>query len=176
MRGTLRYTCCTRAELAPPGTVYTVRPPFAAPHDTMRTFFRAHWKVIVAILLLIGLAALTVNSSSAMPDPSLAARLRTHVVAVASTEHNTATPKALEEAAVYIENVLGSEGYRIRRQAYQAGGQTVRNIEVSVANVAPGARPARIFIIGAHYDSAPGRRAPTTMAAAPPPCWNWQGC
>jgi len=122
----------------------------------MRTFFRAHWKVIVAILLLVGLAALTVNSSSAMPDPPLAARLRTHVVAVASTGHNTATPKALEEAAVYIENVLGSEGYRIRRQAYRAGGQAVRNIEVSVANVAPGARPARIFIIGAHHDSAPG--------------------
>jgi Zn-dependent M28 family amino/carboxypeptidase len=30
------------------------------------------------------------------------------------------------------------------------------NIEVSVANLAPNTKPARIFIIGAHYDSAPG--------------------
>jgi hypothetical protein len=122
----------------------------------MRTFLRAHWKAIIAIVLLILLAMATVNPSSAMPDPSLSARLRTHVVAIASSEHNTATPQALERAAVYIEDVLGNEGYRIQRQEYEAGGHKVRNIEVSVANVAPGARPARIFIVGAHYDSAPG--------------------
>jgi hypothetical protein len=122
----------------------------------MRTFFRAHWKALVAIVLLIFLAMVTVNPSSAMPDPSLSARLRSHVEAIASSEHNTATPRALEQAAVYIEDVLGSEGYRIRRQEYEAGGHKVRNIEVSVANVAAGAKPARIFIIGAHYDSAPG--------------------
>jgi len=122
----------------------------------MRTFFRAHWKAIVAILLLIVLAMVTVNPSSAMPEPSLSTRLRAHVSAIASEEHNTATPRALEQAAVYIEDVLGSEGYRIRRQEYEAGGHMVRNIEVSVANVAAGAKPARIFIIGAHYDSAPG--------------------
>lgn len=122
----------------------------------MRTFLRAHWKAIVAIVLLVVLAMVTVNPSTAMPDPTLATRLRTHVDAIASEEHNTATPHALEQAAVYIEGVLGSEGYRIRRQEYEAGGHKVRNIEVSVANVAAGAKPARIFIIGAHYDSAPG--------------------
>jgi len=122
----------------------------------MRTFFRAHWKAIVAILLLMVLATLTLNTSSAMPEPVLAARLRTHVVAIASEQHNTATPRALERAAVHIEQTLEAEGYRVRRQAYRAGGQKVRNIEVSVANVAPGARPERIFIVGAHYDSAPG--------------------
>lgn len=123
----------------------------------MRTFLRTHWKAIVAIVLLILLAMVTVSPSSApMPEPSLSARLRTHVAAIASEEHNTATPRALEQAAVYIEGVLGNAGYRIRRQVYEAGGQKVRNIEVSVANVAAGAKPARIFIIGAHYDSAPG--------------------
>jgi hypothetical protein len=122
----------------------------------MRTFFRDHWKALVAIVLLVLLALLTVNPSAAIPEPSLAERLRAHVSAIASTEHNTATPAELEAAARYIEHALHTEGYQVRRQEYQAGGQKVRNIEVSVANVAPNARPARIFIIGAHYDSAPG--------------------
>lgn len=122
----------------------------------MRTFLHAYWKAIVVLLMLILLAALAFSPSSAMPDASLATRLHTHVAAIASSEHNTATPQQLEQAAGYIENVLGSEGYKVRRQAYRAGGQTVRNIEVSVSNVAAGAKPERIFIIGAHYDSARG--------------------
>jgi Zn-dependent M28 family amino/carboxypeptidase len=131
----------------------------------MRTFFRAHWKVIVAIVLLVLLAVFTVNPSAALPDPSLATRLRTHVTAIASHEHNTATPQELERAAVYIEDALRAEGFTPQRQEYEAGGQKVRNIEVSVANVEKGAKPARIFIIGAHYDSAPG--APGIRADAP---------
>jgi hypothetical protein len=142
-----------------------LRLPIAARHNAMRTFFRAHWKVIVAILLLVVLATLTLNTSSAMPEPALATRLRAHVVAIASEEHNTATPRALERAAVHIEQALQAEGYRVQRQAYRAGGQLVRNIEVSVANVAPGARPERIFIVGAHYDSAPG--APDILSDVP---------
>jgi hypothetical protein len=122
----------------------------------MRTFFREHWKTIVAIILLALLAMVTVNPGAAAPDIPLAARLRTHVTAIASSEHNTANPARLEEAARYIETALRNEGYTIRRQEYKAGGQTVRNIEVSVANVAPKTKPARIFIVGAHYDSAPG--------------------
>jgi Zn-dependent M28 family amino/carboxypeptidase len=126
----------------------------------MRTFFRDHWKALVAIILLVLLALFTMNPSAAIPEPSLAERLRAHETAIASTEHNTATPAELEAAARYIENALHAEGYRIQRQEYQAGGphgpHLVRNIEVSIANVAPNARPARIFIVGAHYDSAPG--------------------
>jgi hypothetical protein len=122
----------------------------------MRTFLRAHWKAIVAIVVLVLLAMVTVNPGAAAPDLPLAARLRAHVSAIASSEHNTATPAELERAARYIEGVLRTEGYAIRRQEYRAGGQMVRNIEVSVANVAPNTKPARIFIVGAHYDSAPG--------------------
>lgn len=122
----------------------------------MRTFLRAHWKAIVAIAVLVLLAMVTVNPGAAAPDLPLAARLRAHVSAIASSEHNTATPAELERAARYIESVLRAEGYAVRRQEYRAGGQMVRNIEVSVANVAPKAKPARIFIVGAHYDSAPG--------------------
>jgi hypothetical protein len=134
----------------------------------MRTFFRAHWKVIVAIVLLVLLAVFTVNPSAALPDPSLATRLRTHVTAIASHEHNTATPRELEQAAVYIEDALRAEGFTPQRQEYEAGGRKVRNIEVSVANVEKGARPARIFVIGAHYDPAAGDPAAGDPAAGAP--------
>lgn len=122
----------------------------------MRKFARSHWKVIIAILLAIALATLTLETDSAAPAPDLSVRLRTHVEAIASQEHNTATPRALEHAARHIETTLQGYGYRLRRQEYEAGGQKVRNIEVSVSNTAPGARPERIFIVGAHYDSARG--------------------
>lgn len=126
----------------------------------MRAFFRAHWKVIVAIVLLVLVALLTVNPTAAGPrppdGPGLAARLRSHVETIGSSEHNTSTPAALEAAARYIEQTLAADGYQVRHQSYQAGGQAVRNIEVSVANLEKGKKPARIFIVGAHYDSAPG--------------------
>jgi hypothetical protein len=125
----------------------------------MRNFFHSHWKVIVALVLLILVAVLTVSpnsTSAASAAPGLAERLRGHVSAIASTEHNTGTPRALERAAVYIETALTRAGYRPTRQEYMAGGQRVRNIEAAVGNVAQGKRPDRIFIVGAHYDSAPG--------------------
>jgi hypothetical protein len=122
----------------------------------MRTFLRDHWKAIVLILLLVVLATFTVTPSAAPSAPALADRLRAHVRAIASEEHNTANPAQLEQAARYIETTLHAEGYAIHRQEYEAGGQKVRNIEVSVAKVAPHAKPERIFIVGAHYDSAPG--------------------
>jgi hypothetical protein len=126
----------------------------------MRNFFHSHWKAIVALLLLIVVAVLTVSprssSAAASAAPELAGRLRAHVTAIASKEHNTATPLALERAATYIETTLAQAGYTPTRQEYMAGGQRVRNIEVAVGNVAKGKRPDRIFIVGAHYDSAPG--------------------
>jgi hypothetical protein len=125
----------------------------------MRNFFHAHWKVIVALVLLILVAVLTVtpnSASAASAAAELAARLRGHVKAIASSEHNTGTPLELERAAVYIETALTRAGYQPTRQEYMAGGQRVRNIEVAVGNVAQGKRPDRIFIVGAHYDSVPG--------------------
>jgi Zn-dependent M28 family amino/carboxypeptidase len=120
----------------------------------MRSFIRAHWKAIVVIVVLVLLSTMTLETHSAPQDESvLAARLRTHVTAVASSEHNTATPARLEAGAAYIEGVLGGLGYTVGRQAYRAGGQAVRNIEVTVGHPAPG---AHLFIVGAHYDSAPG--------------------
>ncbi|WP_313704312.1 M28 family peptidase [Massilia sp.] len=122
----------------------------------MRNFFHSHWKVIVALVLLIMVAVLTVGPESARAAPDLAERMREHVRAVASEEHNTSRPEQLERAARYIETALERAGYTPSRQEYEAGGQRVRNIEAVVGKVARGKRPDRIFIVGAHYDSAQG--------------------
>ncbi len=133
-----------------------LRAPFKAPHTAMRNFFQSHWKVIVALLLLILVAVMTLTPENAAAGSSLAERMRQHVAAVASEEHNTRRPAQLERAAIYIETTLEKAGYTPARQEYEAGGQKVRNVEVAVANVAKGKRPERIFIVGAHYDSAQG--------------------
>lgn len=120
----------------------------------MRNFFQSHWKVIVALVLLILVAVMTFTPENAAAAPDLAERMRQHVRAVASEEHNTGKPAQLERAAIYIETTLRKAGYEPSRQEYEAAGQKVRNIEVAVGNVAKGKRPERIFIVGAHYDSA----------------------
>ena len=87
---------------------------------------------------------------------AMAQRMRGHVQAIASREHNTANIHALDQAAVYLETALSEMGYRVHNQPYEAGGRRVRNLEVSVGSSAPGKAPERIFIVGAHYDSARG--------------------
>lgn len=99
------------------------------------------------------------SASSTPPEPHLAARLEQHVRAVASVEHNTSRPQDLEQAARYIESTLVGLGYQLRRQEYFDGRQQVRNIEVAIRAAnrpAPPQPPARIVIVGAHYDSARG--------------------
>ncbi|WP_426211902.1 M28 family peptidase [Massilia sp. TWP1-3-3] len=109
------------------------------------------------IKLIFILAVLVIATMAAAPTPpSLDARLAHHVGRVATVEHNTGKPAALEDAATYIETTLAALGYNVRRQQYGYNGQTVRNLEVSLINSAGRKAPDRIFIIGAHYDSAPG--------------------
>jgi hypothetical protein len=84
-------------------------------------------------------------------EQDLAGRLRGHVVAVASTPHNTAHPQALETAARYIEGQLKALGYEVERQEFDAAGQRVRNIHVSLGG---GGADVPSFVVGAHYDSA----------------------
>ena len=126
----------------------------------MRKFARSHWKIVLAILLAVALATLTMETDSATPGPELSARLRTHVQAIAPGAHDSARPSskphALEQAAHHIETTLLRYGYQLRRQQVEAGGRKLRNIEVSVSNTAAGVRPERIFIIGAPHDAARG--------------------
>jgi hypothetical protein len=93
------------------------------------------------------------------PDQvELAARLRNHVQAIASSPHNIGHPQELERAAVHIESALVGMGYQVHRQPFRADGQEIRNIE-AVVEPAAATSDARTLVVGAHYDSylhAPG--------------------
>lgn len=83
----------------------------------------------------------------------LARRLRTHVAAIASVEHNMEHPAALERSALYLERALAGYGYAVRRQEFEAAGAKVRNLEVSIPE---GGDARALVVIGAHYDSVRG--------------------
>src|SRR5712691_8988120 len=87
-------------------------------------------------------------------DQQLLANLKAHVVAVASEEHNTTHPEALERSARYIEATLSGLGYSVSRQEFETEGVKVRNLEVS--RPGPGTGKLRLIVVGAHYDSAQG--------------------
>jgi len=84
----------------------------------------------------------------------LAKNLKTHVVAVASEEHNVAHPQALERSARYIETTLLALGYAVSRDEFETEGVKVRNLEVGRRG--PGSGEPRLVVVGAHYDSAQG--------------------
>ena len=87
-------------------------------------------------------------------DQQLPAKLKTHVLAVASEEHNVGHPEALERSARYIESTLSGLGYAVSRQEFETEGVKVRNLEVR--RTGSGTGKPRIIVIGAHYDSARG--------------------
>jgi Zn-dependent M28 family amino/carboxypeptidase len=86
-------------------------------------------------------------------ETALRDRLWRHVVAVASREHNMFHFAALEAAAKYIEETLGSVGYEPQMQRNKVATGEVRNIE---AEVIGRGRAGEIIVVGAHYDSVLG--------------------
>jgi len=111
----------------------------------MRHFFRSHWKVILAMLLAIVLATLTVETrSDATP---LAARLQAHARALA--------PSAPSSPMQYVDTSLRRYGYVLNRQRIDAGsgrgsgGHAAHSIEATLASVTQGAIPERTFVFGA---------------------------
>lgn len=86
-------------------------------------------------------------------DHDLAARMRAHVIAIASAEHNMREPEAYEIAALYGEVQLIKAGYAVRRQAFDVEGTAVRNLDVEIRGSDPA---AGIVVVGAHYDSVEG--------------------
>ncbi|WP_198116676.1 hypothetical protein [Massilia rhizosphaerae] len=117
----------------------------------MRHFFRAHWKAIIAIVLLVLLATVTVNPRAAMPEPPLATRLRAHVTALTAGTADASARRA--DAAAYIDGVLHAAGYAVQDRA---GAGNRHRVEAVLANVAPGTHAARTFIVGARYDGTLG--------------------
>ena len=88
----------------------------------------------------------------------LAARLKQHVVAIASEPHNCDHYPSLEKAAQYIERALAAEGYRVVSQPYEARECAVRNLEATIEPTESGPE-TKTVVVGAHYDSvadAPG--------------------
>ena len=121
----------------------------------MRNFFNAHWKAILAILLAIVLAVLTAETQS--DGPPLAARLHGHVQALA--------PGSAPDPMHHVAASLQQSGYAPR--AWNEGASE-RCLEVSIANLAPGIAPQRLFIVGARLgpDGNPGAAAVLELARA----------
>lgn len=120
----------------------------------MRASVSTFVETIVGLMMLALIAVLMMAPRFA-PE-SLAARLEQHVRTIASTEHYKSTTKALDAATCYVAEALTASGMHVRRQQYSADGHKVRNLEVAFINTRGGKPPERIFIIGAHYDLAPG--------------------
>jgi len=127
---------------------------------TTRPFWIALVVFAVAVAALLWwMTAMPGRSfSGALEAPSaderdLAARMRGHVVAIASREHNLDHPEAYEAAAVYLEGVLAAPGHAVRRVPFEVGGRPTRNLEIEI----PGSQAnAGVIIVGAHYDSVRG--------------------
>jgi hypothetical protein len=114
------------------------------------------------VLLTAGLAVYGLwvpGSSFSGPPPvlsqdeqALAARLKAHIVAIASEPHNVPEhAAALERSAAAVEQAFAGLGFTPERQAYEAGGGTVRNIWVTIEPEGP---VEQAIVVGGHYDSA----------------------
>jgi Zn-dependent M28 family amino/carboxypeptidase len=81
------------------------------------------------------------------------ARLEGHVRTLAGTigERHLGRPRALRDAADYVERTLAAAGLSVSSQEFRAAGHDVRNLDVELGT---GAGP--LVVVGAHYDTVPG--------------------
>jgi len=88
-------------------------------------------------------------------DPRIVENLEKHVRALAEEigERNIWRPGTLDRAAAYIESSFSEIGLAPSRQEYSVNGTVVCNIE---AEITGSSAADEIFVVGAHYDSAPG--------------------
>ncbi len=86
-------------------------------------------------------------------EAALSSRLRAHVEAIGSREHNVKHYEALEAAARYVERTFQEIGYDTTSQVYEVDGKSVRNIEATLRGRTT---PGQIILVGAHYDSVAG--------------------
>ncbi len=79
-------------------------------------------------------------------------QLERHVRMLAETMGSRcmSQPETLERAARYVEDALRATGLPVQQQAYQADGQTVRNVYATKHGSDP-TKP--MVVIGAHYDT-----------------------
>lgn len=124
----------------------------------MRNFFNSHWKVILAILVAIVLAMLTIDPTAA--EPPLAARLQAHAQALA--------PAAQRASLRHVEHSLRRDGYAPRLVQGSTGVHAGSTLEAAVSNLAPGMQPSQVFIVGAQLgpDGNVGAAAVLELARA----------
>jgi hypothetical protein len=81
-------------------------------------------------------------------------RLARHVEALAGTigRRHVWRPRALEQAGSYVEECLRGLDLEVGAQAFEAQGETVRNIEAERRGLS---LPEQIVLVGAHYDTVP---------------------
>ncbi|MFK3736327.1 hypothetical protein [Massilia sp. TN1-12] len=119
----------------------------------MRSFFRSHWKALVAIVLLVLLALVTVNPGAATLEPPLAVRLRAHVMALQSSAAFDKPDARRADAAAYIGSVLRMAGYRVRQLSPpDGGGHDLEATLGTAADVPAHGQPEHTFVIGARLD------------------------
>jgi hypothetical protein len=106
----------------------------------MRNFV-AHWRILLALLAAILLAIFTFRGEPAYAAPPVAKRLRLHALGVAAE-------------ADYAQAALAAYGYKVRHQYIGIGTYSASMTEAALANVAPGAQPERVFIVGSRYAAA----------------------
>ena len=84
----------------------------------------------------------------------LARDLRKHVDVLATEigERNMRRIDALNRTADYLTTTLKDLGYDVRAQEYQVQGQTVKNLEATLAG---SSKKDEVVIVGAHYDTVP---------------------
>jgi Zn-dependent M28 family amino/carboxypeptidase len=83
------------------------------------------------------------------------ARLRAHVETLAREigERNVFQPRALRDAAEFVEREWRRQGYEVVAQTYACAGLACANLEAARV----GSRhPEQIVLVGAHYDSVVG--------------------
>jgi peptidase M28-like protein len=98
-------------------------------------------------------------------ETSLAAALRKDVERLAGDigERSMNRYAKLIEAAAFIEKSLGDDGFKVERQTYEVRGRKCANLEVEIKGTKA---PTEIFVVGAHYDSAPGVAALLALGRA----------
>ena len=117
--------------------------------------------LVVAVIAVAGARYLTAvpgeSHQGTLPPSSeaektTAARLLTHIRAIASKPHNIDHYDELEKSARYIEETLTALGYQPVPQIYEVEGRAVRNIEAVIEPSRPDAG-TKTIVVGAHYDS-----------------------
>lgn len=104
----------------------------------------------------LGVAFLSISMSKEINENELLQkRLREHVEHLAGTigERNAFRYRNLEAARGYIESSVSEIGYSLQHQMYSVQGRDYRNVIVEKFGAT---HPEKVFIIGAHYDSAWG--------------------